>query len=108
MLVGCLKSERSNICLFSSKKVSEIRTICSDFRQFSKSEQIYNRTEVSCLKSERVRISDVYCTVNVRKPDVRIAKPDIKMSGFRTSGYRTSGWYQSVRLSDVYCISNVR
>ena len=46
---------------FRHKFVSEIRTFCLDFRQFCLFEQIYNRTEGDCLKSERVRISDVYC-----------------------------------------------
>ena len=48
---------------FRHKFVSEIRMICSNFRQFGLFEPIYNQTMVPCPKSEHVRISDVDCTV---------------------------------------------
>ena len=48
---------------FGHKFVSEIRTNRSDFGRFRSFELYLNRIESLCLKSERVRISDVYCTV---------------------------------------------
>ena len=41
--------------------MSEIRTICSDFRRFSLFEGIWYRTEGACPKSEHVRISAFHC-----------------------------------------------
>ena len=65
----CPKSERSNDCCsdFRHKFVSENRTILFGFQTFSHPNKDCNRTMDACLKSERVRISDVrfsdvYCT----------------------------------------------
>ena len=67
--VYCRNVQNPNVRLYNVRisdraKLSEIWTILFGFQTFSKSEQIYNRTEVSCPKSEHVRISDVDCIWN--------------------------------------------
>ena len=59
----CLKSKGSNqFCsVFEQKFLSENRTKLFGFQTFYLFEVNWNRTMDACLKSESVRISDVYC-----------------------------------------------
>ena len=78
--------------------VSEIRTFMSGFQTFeieTGSKPVWNRF---CMFwtfwfDDKNRQTE-QTTVTRRKPDVRFGKPDINLSGFRTSGYRTSGPFQ--------------
>ena len=51
---------------FAQKRLKS-EQICSDFRRYTLFKVNWNRTMDTCLKSERVQISDVYCTPNVRQ-----------------------------------------
>ena len=77
---------------FKQTKVSEIRTICSDFRHFCVFKVIWYQTEGDCLKSEHVWISDVYsmyfifycfhfsCTVTMKFLFLRLTTSNCSLS----------------------------
>ena len=72
-----------------------------EFRQFRF--QTFGLLELhsNCLKSKLVQISDIHCTVDVRKQNVRFAKPNEKVFGYQTFGYRTFGLFGLRNFSQV-------
>ena len=102
----CILNKNSNNVSSSGFTVPD-REECNSFVHWKiRWSQKWGRksTRLVCLKELRQhrgpRLKYKYvCTVNVRKPDVRFAKPDTIVSGFRTSGYRTSG---SIHLYPVF------
>ena len=51
-----------HICVWNPNILFRLSYMCSDFRHFCLFQVIWYLTEGDCLKSEHVRISDVYCS----------------------------------------------
>ena len=58
---SCSNTKQLIVRISNRTQLSEIRTNVFGFRRYIQPNKNWNRTEGSCLKSERVRISDVHC-----------------------------------------------
>ena len=82
----------TNLCLKTEQ-------ICSDFRHFLVPNTFYNRTEVYCLKSERVRISDVHCNLINLTPK-KINPLDLALEPSRSKSKLTRSLNERLKIDD--------